>query len=219
MALSKHMTRIVLIGKLKSYELKTEPFVVGKGVLDLGGGKTAQFTIFNSSTNAQNQHTKANDFAKMFKAADPENGVEGDLVFVTGQDNRTYSADKDRYYENVNVWDFRAAEEDEAARWVFVYIADVKELTDEVATLSFLNYKNEETLFPINIDKAKIDGGELEVGARVKVKGEIFSGMKMDFYGDGEYVTERNAVELKILHSAMEIEEENTPQEDNGMWD
>jgi hypothetical protein len=143
----------------------------------------------------------------------------GDFVFVTGQDNRTYSSEKDRYYENVNVWDFRAAEEDEKARWVFVYIADVKELTDSVATLSFLNYKDEETLFPINIDKAKIDGGVLEVGARVKVKGEVFSGMKMDFYGDGEFVTERNGVEFKILHSASEMEEENTPAEDSGMWD
>jgi hypothetical protein len=212
MALSKHMTRIVLIGRLKSYELKTEPFVVGKGVLDLGGGKTAQFTIFNSSANAQNQHTKANDFAASFK--------EGDLVFVTGQDNRSYSEAKDRHYEDVNVWDFRAAEEDEAKRWVFVYIADVKEMTNNSITLSFINYKDAETLFPINIDKANIDGGELEVGARVKVKGEIFSGMKMDFYGDGEFVTERNAVEIKILHSAMEIEEEeNAADSDNGMWD
>lgn len=210
MSISKMMTRIVLIGKLKSYELKTEPFTVGKGVLDLGAGKTAQFTIFNSSANAQNPHTKAADFEKEFK--------EGDLVFVTGQDNRTYSAEKDRHYENVNVWDYRTASEDEITRWVFVYIADIKELTQEVMTLSFLNYKDEETLFPINIENANIEG-DLEVGARVKVKGEIFSGMKMDFYGDGEFVTERNAVEVKVLHTAEEIEEDSKPAEDSDMWD
>lgn len=218
MAISKHMTRIVLIGRLKSYELKTEPFTVGKGILDLGNGKQAQFTIFNSSANAQNPHTKAEDFERDFKPKSDD--YEGDLVFVTGQDNRSYSEAKDRHYEDVNVWDYRKAEEDEAARWVFVYIADIKELEDDKVVLSFVNYKDVETEFPININKAKIDG-DLEEGARIKVKGEIFSGLKLDFYGDGEYVTERNAVEVKVLHSAEEVEEDAKPAEDSdaGMWD
>lgn len=210
MTISKHMTRIVCIGKLKKYEYKSEGVQVGKGQLDIGKGQTVQFTIWNR-TSGENQHTKAADFEKEFK--------EGDLVFITGSDNRSYSEEKDRYYEDIQVWDYRAAESDEQSRWVFVYVGDVKNLTDESFDLSFVNYKNVEMLFPILLNNTKIDG-TLEEGARVKVKGQVFSGLKMDFFGDNEgYVTERTGVEVKVLHSAMEIEEESTPKENNGMWD
>ena len=208
MSLSKPMTRIVAIGTLKSVEYKETNGML-KGSVDTGKGNV-QFVFFNAKETAQNPHTKALDFSEQFK--------EGDKVFITGSDSRNYNAEKDTYYESIQGWDYRKAEEDEAARWVYVYIADVKEIEDNVVTLSFINYKDEETLFPLNIEKAKIDG-ELEVGTRVKAKGEIFNGLKMDFFGDGDYVTERTAVEIKVLHTAEEIEEDSKPAADDAMWD
>lgn len=212
MTISKHMTRIVAIGTLKNPEYKEETGMM-KGSVDTGKGNI-QFVFFNAKETAQNPHTRALDFSTEFK--------EGDKVFITGQDSRNYSDTKGIYYESIQGWDYRKAEDEEAPRWVYVYIADVKELEDGIMTLSFINYKDEETLFPINIEKAKIDG-TLEVGARIKVKGEIFSGLKMDFYGDGDFVTERTAVEVKVLHSAMEMEEEEAKQaagnSDDAMWD
>lgn len=213
MALSKHMTRIVAIGKLAKYEYKSEGVQVGKGQLDIGKGQKIQFTIWNRTT-GENQHTKAADFAEEFK--------EGDLVFVTGSDNRSYSEEKDRYYEDIQVWDYRSADEDETFREVFVYVGDVKDLTKESFNLSFVNYKNVEMLFPIIINKETKLPDDLEEGARVKVKGQIFSGLKMDFFGDSEgYVTERTAAEVQVLHSAADVEEDNKPKEgsNDGMWD
>ena len=205
---SKQMTRIVSIGTLKN-PTYNEANGMFKGSVDTGKG-SVQFVFFNAKADAKNPHTRALYFSQQFK--------EGDKVFVTGTDSRSYSAEKDTHYESVQGWDFRAATEDEAPRWVYVYVADVKDGDESTINLSFINYKDEETIFPINIEKAKIEG-DLEEGCRVKVKGEIFNGLKMDFFGDGEYVTERTAVEVKVLHSAAEIEEFNTPAEDNGMWD
>lgn len=211
MAEAKHMTRRVAIGKLKSYEYKTEPYQVGKGQLDIGGGQNIQFTIWNKA-NGDKPHTKAADFEQEFK--------EGDLVFVTGSDNRSYSEAKDRYYEDIQVWDYRAAEENEIKRDVFVYVGDIKEITDEVVTIAFINYKDEEMLFPLLIsDKTKITG-DLEIGARIKVKGQTFNGFKMDFFGEGEYVTERNAVDIIVLHTAEELNVEGEEQQSDGsLWD
>jgi hypothetical protein len=217
MTLSKMMTRIIAIGKLESYEYKETPFVHGKGVLDVGNGKV-RFTIFNSSETAQNQHTRATDFNEQFK--------KDDLVFLSGQDNRSYSDEKETHYEDVNVWDFRAAEEDETHRWVFVYIGDIKELDEEtgMGILSFVNYKDVEIDFHFNLMNLK---GELpedcEVGARVKMKGEIFNGLVLDYFGDGEFVTERRPVMVEVLNTAEEVEEENSADEDadaedGAMW-
>jgi hypothetical protein len=212
---SKPMTRIVAIGTLKTGEYKEDNGMY-KGSIDTGKG-TVSFVFFNAKATAQNPHTRAKDFSQQFKPKSED--YPGDKVFVTGTDSRNYSEEKDTHYESIQGWDFRAAEEDEAPRWVYVYVADVKDGDEETINLSFINYKDEETIFPINITpKTKIEG-DLEEGCRVKVKGEIFSGLKMDFYGDGEYVTERTAVEVKVLHSAAEIEEFNTPSEDNAMWD
>jgi hypothetical protein len=209
--LSKHMTRIVVIGKLESYEYKTTPFIHGKGVIDTGAGKV-RFTIFNSGPNAQTPHTKATDFNEEFDA--------GDLVFITGQDNRSYSEEKDIYYEDVNVWDFRAATADEPHRWVFVYIADVKELNENGGVLSFMNYKDEEMLFHFNSKKLQSVPEDFEIGARVKMKGEIFNGIKMDYYGDGEFVTERHPVMVEVLHTKEEINSiDDDTSEEAGMWD
>jgi hypothetical protein len=213
MSLAKHMTRLVLIGKLVKYDYKSEGVQVGKGQLDIGKGQKIQFTIWNRTT-GENQHTKAADFAQEFK--------EGDLVFITGSDNRSYSEDKDRYYEDVQVWDYRAADEDEAFREVFVYVGDVKNLTKSGFDLSFVNYKNQEMLFPIITNSQTQITEPLEEGARVKVKGQIFSGMKMDFFGDSEgYVTERTGVVVETLHSAAELQEDEQGGNDgdSGMWD
>lgn len=212
--IANHMTRIVAIGKLESYEYKTSPFKMGKGVLDIGKGQKVRFTVFNNEQGT-NPHTKAADFNEEFE--------NGDLVFITGNDNRSYSEEKDRYYEDIMLWDYRRAEEDEQHRYVFVYIGDIKKLNEEKMILSFINYKNEEMLFDINIDKANKDEG-IEVGARVKVKGEIFVGMKMDFYGDGEFVTERNAVTVELINTAEEVEEHNKEKEeeektDSSLWE
>lgn len=216
----KQMTRVVLIGELKSGEYKEDNNMY-KGSIDTGKGQV-QFVLFNAKSTASNPHTKAADFDKMFKPADADAGTPGDKVFLTGTDSRNYNEEKDTYYESVQGWDFRKAEEDEQSRWVYVYVADVKAYEDNLLTLSFTNYKDEETEFPIHIDKAKIDG-EIEVGGRVKVKGTIFSGLKMDFFGDGDFVTERSAVEVKVLHTAAEIEELNKPAEeagtDSALWD
>jgi hypothetical protein len=212
--IAQHMTRIVAIGKLKSYEYTTEGFKMGKGQLDVGGGQTANFVLFNKDKEGvQNPHTKAADFAELYK--------EGDMIFLTGSDNRNYSEAKDTYFEGIQGWDYRAASEDEQSRYVFVYVGDVKELDEENLVLSFINYKDEETEFPINISKAKDKMAEgIEVGARVKIKGEIFNGMKLDYYGDGEFTTDRNAVQVELLNTAAEIEEDkaDTPDEE-GMWD
>lgn len=213
MAEAKQMTRVVCIGKLKEYKYTTEGFAIGKGTIETGKGNV-QFVIFNSGANATNQHTKAADFEKEFK--------EGDMIFLTGSDSRSYSEEKDTYYESIQVWDYRKAEEGEINRWVYVYVADIKELTDDLVTLSFVNYKKEEMTFPLVIDKnTKIDG-ELHVGARVKAKGLIFNGLKADFFGDGEFVTERTAVDIKLLHTAEELapkEGEGSNSETPGMWD
>lgn len=215
--LANHMTRIVSIGKLESYTYDPEKTAPGKGVLDVGGGQKARFTIWNR-TNGDNQHTKAADFKNEFS--------EGDLVFVTGQDNRQIT-DDGAIFEDIHVWDYRAAEEDEQHRWVFVYVGDVVNLDDNGFDLKFVNYKDEEMLFPISLEKLKMTKGELEEGARVKIKGEIFNGLKMDYFGDGEFVTERNAVHIEVLHSAEEVEEANKPADDSedgttgegGLWD
>lgn len=213
MELAKQMTRIVAIGKLESYEYKTTPFAMGKGILDTGSGKV-RFTIFNSGASAQNPHTKAADFDEMFE--------EGDLVFITGQDNRSHDDVKDIYYEDINVWDFREATEEEPHRWVFVYIADVKELTENGGILKYINYKDEEMLFHFNSAKLANVPDDFEVGARVKMKGEIFNGMVMDFYGDGEFITERRPVMVEVINTAEEVGddgEEEATAEDAGMWD
>jgi hypothetical protein len=210
--IAQHMTRIVAIGKLKSYEYVTTPFKMGKGQLDIGGGQNASFVLFNNDREgATNPHTKAADFDNLYK--------EGDMVFLTGSDNRNYSESKETYFEGIQGWDYRAANEDEKSRYVFVYVGDVKELDEENLVLSFINYKDEEMEFPISISKAKMAEG-IEVGDRVKVKGELFNGMKMDYYGDGEFTTERNAVQVELLNTAAEIEEDaqDTPNEE-GMWD
>lgn len=212
--IANHMTRIVVIGKLESYEFNTTPFAIGKGVLVVGDQKV-RFTIFNNDREgAANPHTKASDFERDFKP--------GDLIFITGNDNRSYSEAKDQYYEDVQVWDYREADEDETHRYVFVYIGDVKEIiSKDEAVLSFINYKDVEMPFPLNLEKVKEIPEDFEVGARIKVKGELFNGLKMDFYGDGEYVTERNVVSVEVLNTAEEIkeaEEEGPKQDESGLW-
>lgn len=216
--LANHMTRIIAIGKLESYTFDPEKTAPGKGVLDIGGGQKARFTIWNR-TNGDNPHTKATDFKNEYK--------EGDLVFVTGQDNRQIT-DNGAIFEDIQTWDYRIAEEDEQHRWVFVYVGDVVNLDDNGFDLKFVNYKDEEMLFPISLEKLKMTKGELEEGARVKIKGEIFNGLKMDYFGDGEFVTERNAVHIEVLHSAEEVEEATKPADDSeggetgsggGLWD
>ena len=79
-------------------------------------------------------------------------------------------------------------------------------------------------LFPIIMNKDTKVTGDLEEGARVKVKGQIFSGLKMDFFGDSEgYVTERTGVVVEVLHTAAEIEEDSQGggegSGDSAMWD
>jgi hypothetical protein len=212
--LAQMMTRIVAIGVLKDYKYSTEGFTKGQGNLTVvSGGQTSnvRFTIFNNEKEgAKNPHTKALDFNNQFKP--------GDLVYLTGQDNRSYSEAKDQYYEDIQVWDFRAANEDEINRYVYVYVGDVKELSDSELVLSFVNYKEDEMIFPIDITKTNVPSG-LEVGDRIKVKGTIISGFKADFYGDGEFATDRYAVEVKVVNSKDEINAENseTPNE-TGLW-
>lgn len=207
---ASHMTRIVIIGELDSYDMN-DAGNMGKGYLKVGDAKV-QFVIFNNDKEgAANPHTKATDFDKLYQ--------KGDKVFITGTDARNYSEEKDQYYEGVQVWDYRKGLDNEPNRWVFVYVGDVAELEDEEAKLSFINYKDEEMIFPLNLQGCKVEG-ELTVGSRIKVKGELFSGFKMDFYGDGEYVTERNVVEVKVLNSKEELEEDAAgTSEENGMWD
>lgn len=211
MALAKHLTRIVLIGKLESYTYDPEKTSPGKGVIDIGKGQKARFTIWNNE-NGTNPHTKAADFDAAFKA--------GDNVFITGSDNRSYNDTKDVYYEDIQVWDFRKAEDDEAHRWVFVYVGDVVELEDGKFGLSYVDYRDKEMVFPIlTSEKTALPSG-LENGSRVKVKGELFSGLKMDYFGDGTYVTERNAVMVELLNTAAEVEEDKKPAAADGdMWD
>lgn len=206
--MANHMTRIVAIGKLESYTYDPEKTAPGKGVLDVGGGQKARFTIWNR-TNGDNQHTKAADFQNEFS--------EGDLVFVTGQDNRQIT-DDGAIFEDIHVWDYRAAEEDEQHRWVFVYVGDVMNYEEDSTEfdLKFVNYKDEEMLYPITLEKLQNVKGDLEDGARIKIKGEIFNGLKMDFFGDGEFVTERRAVHIEVLNSAEEVEEANKPADDSG---
>lgn len=201
MALSKHMTRIVAIGTVKEFKAdKEKPSSPGKGILNADGSNQVRFTIFNK-TNGDNAHTKAFDFLDNF----PENTK----VYITGQDNRSYNADKDQYYENVNVWDFRIAEDEEKNRWVYVYVGDILEIDGDNLILGIKNYKDEVMNYPINISKSNVNSDDLEVGAMVKVKGTIFSGFKEDFFGDGEFVVERHAIEIKVLHSASEVAAEN----------
>ncbi len=213
MALSKQMTRIVSIGTLKEYTVdKEKPSIPGKGVLIADGGNQVRFTIFNK-TNGDNQHTKAFDFAEQYK--------EGDKIFITGQDGRQYSEAKDTWYENVSVWDHRPAEDSEQNRSVFVYVGDVKELTDDKLILSFTNYKDEEIIYPIDIVEKTNKAAGIEVGSRVKIKGMIFSGLEMDYFGDGDYVTKRTAAEITILHTADEIKEEegdSQKADESGLW-
>lgn len=211
MGLSKMMTRIVVIGTIKEINAIETPFTMTKGVVDVGNNNNVRFTIFNSSPNAQNPHTKATDFAEQFKV--------GDKVYITGQDNRSYSEAKDQYYEDVNVWDFRAADDGEQPRWVFVYIGDVKDIDENnQLILSFINYKNDEMIFPIDVSKVKAPEG-FEQGARVKVKGEIFSGFEEDFYGDGQFVTKRTAASIEVLNSAEEVAEVDLDDSPEGeLW-
>lgn len=214
MAEAKQMTRIVAIGKLKSYKY-TEENNMGKGQIDTENG-SVQFVIFNAKPTAANPHTKAADF---------ENDVaEGDVIFLTGTDSRNVDEEKDAIYESIQVWDYRKAEEGETPRWVFVYVADVVDIAEDGKSLnvSFTNYKDEEVIFPILVnDDTKFIGKDVEVGARIKVKGMIKNYMKLDYFGDGDFVTERTAVEIKGLHTAEEME----PAEDVGdagsdeMWD
>lgn len=209
------MTRVVVIGTLADYKYSEEGFAKGQGNIEVpgpNGTSKIRFTIFNNEKDgATNPHTKAKDFAEQFKP--------GDRIYLTGQDNRSYSEEKERAYEDVMVWDYRAAEEEEISRWVFVYVGDLKVLEDNEMFISYVNYKEKETIFPVLIGKTKLPAG-LEAGDRIKVKGTVFSGLKMDFYGDGEYVTERTAVEVKVVNSKEEVEAENTPVEggETGLW-
>lgn len=207
--IANHMTRIVLIGTLESGELNDKGNMY-KGSLKVKD-QNIQFVIFNNDKEtAQNPHTKATDFSEQYK--------KGDKVFITGTDARNYSAEKDTYYESVQVWDYRAADEAEVERYVFVYVGDVSEINDNETIINFINYRDETMQFPLNMEKAK--GDSYEVGDRIKVKGELFNGMKLDFYGDGEFVTERNVVEVKRLNTLEEIEEDAKPaSEEDGMWD
>lgn len=206
--LAQHMTRIVVIGELDSYDMN-KAGNMGKGYLKVGDAKV-QFVIFNNEREgALNLHTKATDFSKLYN--------KGDKVFITGTDARNYSAEKDTYYEGIQVWDYRKAQNEEKDRWVFVYVGDVKKINENETILSFINYKDEEMIFHLSMDKAK--GDSYEVGDRIKVKGELFSGFKMDYYGDSEgYVTERIVVEAKLLNTKEQIEEDAKPNEEDNMW-
>lgn len=208
--IAKDMTRIVAIGKLESYEYDEEKGKYGKGVLDTGKGNKVRFTIFNKD-NGDNPHTKAADFAEEFKA--------GDLVYLTASDNRNVTEDG-KTFEGIQVWDFRVAAEDEEHRWVYVYVGTVLELNDDSMVLGVEDYKQKVTEFPILLNGVKIPEG-FEVGAKVKVKGTIFSGLKTDFFGDGEFVTERQAVVLEVLNTKEEVEadKEENEGDESGLWD
>lgn len=207
MALAKDMTRIVLIGKLEKYTYDEEkPNMPGKGIVDIGGGAKARFTLWNR-TNGDSQHMKAEDFSKEFN--------EGDKVYITGQDARQQdNNDESKFYENVQVWDYRMAEEDEQKRWVYVYVGTILNMYSDNFIIGVEDYKNNVMEYPIYFDKDKLTGN-FEVGAKVKVKGTIFSGLKMDFFGDGEFVTERKAIKIEILNTKEEVEEENKNKEEN----
>jgi hypothetical protein len=215
--ISNMMVRAVAIGTLKEYKYSTEGFVKGQGVLEVvNGGQTSnvRFTIFNNDKeDAKNPHTKALDFNTQYAA--------GDKIYLTGSDNRQYSAEKDIYYEDIQVWDFRAANDDEMSRWVYVYVGDVTQLDSNELEVSYLNYKQKETLFQINVTKTHVPAG-IEAGDRIKVKGTIFSGRKEDYFGDGEYVTERTAAEVKVLNTKAEIEESKAetdgPIDETKLW-
>ena len=194
--IANYMTRVVAIGTLKEYEVQTTPFTMGKGVITLENNAQVRFTIFNGKPDSQNPHTKADDFDRSF--------YEGDKVFITGQDNRNYSEQKDNYYEDVNVWDFRAAGEDETSRWVYVYIGDL-EMHKEQLCLKHINYKDDVMHFQLDDSELNLLA-DYEIGSRVKIKGEIFSGMKMDYYGDGDFVTERLVKHAELLNTPEEIE-------------
>lgn len=210
--LANMMTRVVAIGTLKEYKYQTTPFTKGQGILEVtmnGQTSNVRFTIFNNDKEgAKNPHTKADDFQRY---------EPGDRIYLTGQDNRSYSEAKDQYYEDIQIWDYREANDDELSRWVFVYVADLKELTDEELVLSYINYKDVEMVFPINTTKTNLPAG-LEVGDRIKVKGTIFSGFKQDYFGDGEYATERTAAEVKVVNSREEVEEDGAPKSESELW-
>lgn len=210
--ISKQMTRIVLIGTLDKYEYQTEPFTIGKGVIKVGETNT-RFSIFNKDKEgAVNPHTKASDLV---------NYPIGQRIYVTGQDNRSYSEEKEVYYEDVSGWDYREAEDEEIDRWVFVYVADIVQIDDDGMVLSYTNYKDKEMLYQITFNnKTKIPLG-LDVGDRVKCKGIITNGRVEDFFGDGEFATIRTAAEIKIENTAAEIAEDaaEVPEATDGaLW-
>lgn len=210
--LANMMTRVVAIGTLKEGEYKSSSsYGVYKGIIDAGKGNNVRFTIWDRN-NGDNPHTKAKDFSEQFKV--------GDKVYITGQDNRTYNEETDRYYEDINVWEFRSASEDEQPRWVFVYVGDLKDINEDgELVLSLINYKDEEMLYPINVSNLEKPEG-LEQNCRIKVKGTIFSGFKEDFYGDGEFVVERVGAQIIVLNSAEEvIAEQEEASEESELWD
>jgi hypothetical protein len=215
MALAKYMTRIVAVGNIDTIEYQGN---IGDGMvkasINVGNNNKVPFTMFNKKS-GDKPHTKAKDFNDMFK--------KGDLVYVTGQDSRNYNEDKDTYYEGVMGWDYRNASDDESTKWVFVYVMDVSEYNAEekTAVLKFVNYKDEVSMFPVKLDKVELPE-DFEVGARVKVKGEIFSGFEEDFYGDGQFTTYRNVMVAQVLHSAEEVKAEEgdgeEKKDENGLW-
>jgi hypothetical protein len=209
--LANPMTRIVAIGNLKEYNFdESKPNTPGKGILIADNGNQVRFTIFNK-VNGDNQHTKGIDFGKQYNV--------GDRIFITGQDGRQYSEKHNTWFENVSVWDYRSAEDEDLLRWVFVYVGDVKELTDDSLILTIKNFKNEDIIFPITLNEKTNKSPGIEVGARVKIKGLVFSGFKMDFYGDGDFATERTAAEIILVNTAAEVQAEESDSEDEqGLW-
>lgn len=191
------MTRIVAIGTVEKIEYNSK---IGKGIvkgtINCGSNNRASFTMFNGK-----EDTKAKDMA--------DNVKKGDKIYITGQDNRTYSEEKDTYYEDIMMWDWRPADAEEKSRWVFVYIGDVLSIEDSTLNLKFIDYRDNEMDFPIDISNAEFKGDNQEIvkeGCRIKVKGEIFVGREEDYYGDlSEFVVKRTAAQIELLNTAEEI--------------
>jgi hypothetical protein len=209
--LAQQMTRVVAIGTIKDMTYTTEPFAKLQGNLDTGNGSIARFTIFNNEkADAKSPHTKALDFSNQYKV--------GDKVYINGQDNRSYSAEKERHYEDIMVWDYRDSSPEETSRLVFVYVMDVLDISEDEILLQYTNFKKVKIEFPIAFN-ANVDVSDLEIGDRVKTKGTMFSGFVSDFFGDGEFATTRTAVGFEIVNSADEIEEATSETvDDSKLW-